>query len=182
MYVWKDNLYGRWSVEPLVKCSRKQDITLPFFDYQSFFDYLYTGCPSGNLTYISWDCAKTDRTICDHIFKKLNSITDSIKGLHDDVTLPLLDFQCVEITKENKEIQKHLKTVQTEANISYLVNFIKKFLAKFIHHRNMLLHYRSSIKKFYNLFESVCIDVDVSENLHFFSNMRLSHCTDLIQR
>ena len=29
----------------------------------------------------------------------------------------------------------------------------------------MLLYYRSSIKEFYNLFESVCIDIDFSENL-----------------
>ena len=98
----------------------------------------------------------------------MKGIKDSIKGLHDDVTVPFLHFEYVEITnkkQKNKEIQKHLKTKQIQANISYLVNFIEKFLAKFIHHRNMLLHYRSSIKQFNNLFESIGTDIDISENL-----------------
>ena len=55
--------------------------------------------------------------------------------------------------------------MQTEVNISYSANFIQYFLAKFIHYRNMLLHYQSSIKEFRNLFESVCIDINFSENL-----------------
>ena len=69
MCVCKDYLHGRWSVEAVVKCSKKHDITLLFVDYQSFFDYLFTYCPLGNLIYISWDRTKTDKTICDHIFK-----------------------------------------------------------------------------------------------------------------
>lgn len=40
--VCKDHLHGRWSVETLVKCSKKRDITILFADYQSFFDYLST--------------------------------------------------------------------------------------------------------------------------------------------
>ena len=69
MCVCKDYLHGRWSVEAVVKCSKKHDITLLFVDYQSFFDYLFTYFPLGNLIYISWDRTKTDKTICDHIFK-----------------------------------------------------------------------------------------------------------------
>ena len=29
----KDHFHGHWSFEPLVKCSRKHDITLPFAGY-----------------------------------------------------------------------------------------------------------------------------------------------------
>ena len=36
MCVCKDHLHECWSVEDLVKCSRKHDIALPFADYQSF--------------------------------------------------------------------------------------------------------------------------------------------------
>ena len=117
--VCKDHLHGRWSVETLVECSKKRDITILFADYQSFFDYLSTDCPPGNLTYISRDGTKTDKTICDYIIKKWKSIKDSIKGLHDDVTVPFLYFEYVEITKKPEEIQKHLKTKQIETNISY---------------------------------------------------------------
>ena len=164
MSVCKDNFHGRWSVETLVRCRRKH-ITPLFADYEPFFDFLSTVCPPGNLTYISWDCTKTFKTMCDHIFKKWNSIKDSIKDLHNDVTVPFFHFKYVEITKKNKEIQKYLETVQIEANISYLVNFIETFFVKLMHHRNMLLHYRSSIKEFDNLFESVCVHIDFSENV-----------------
>ena len=51
--VCKDHLHGCCSVEALLKQSRKH-VTLPFADYQSFFDCLYTDCPPGNFTYISW--------------------------------------------------------------------------------------------------------------------------------
>ena len=86
MCVCKDHLHGLWSVETLVKCRKKRVITILFADYQSFFDYLSTDCPPGNLTYISRDGTKTDKTICDYIVKKWQGIKDSIKGLHDDVT------------------------------------------------------------------------------------------------
>ena len=174
-------MHGRWSVETLVRCSRKH-ITLLFADYVPFFDYLSTVSPPGNLTYISWHCTKTNKTICDHIFKKWNSIKDSIKGLHNDVTVPFFHFKHVEITKKNKEIQKYLKTVQIEANISYLVNFIENFFVKLMHHRNMLLQYRSSIKEFdncLNLYVFISTSVRMSP---FLSNIRLSLCTGLIQR
>ena len=44
MCACKDYLHERWSVEAVVKCSKKHDITLLFVDYQSFFDYLFTYC------------------------------------------------------------------------------------------------------------------------------------------
>ena len=36
MCACKDYLHERWSVEAVVKCSKKHDITLLFVDYQSF--------------------------------------------------------------------------------------------------------------------------------------------------
>ena len=106
MCVCKDHLHGLWSVETLVKCREKRDITILFADSQSFFDYLSTDCPPANLTYISRDGTKTDKTICDYIVKKWKGIKDSIKGLHDDVTVPFLHFEYVEITKKKQRDTK----------------------------------------------------------------------------
>ena len=55
--------------------------------------------------------------------------------------------------------------VKTDASMTYLLNFIDQLIVKFIHHRNQLKYYRSSIKDFYNLFDSVNLDIDFSENL-----------------
>ena len=60
---------------------------------------------------------------------------------------------------------KHLKAIPMPEDLSFIVEFISERLASFIHHRNQLKHYRSSIWSFKVHFDPVSIDIDFSENL-----------------
>ena len=45
------------------------------------------------------------------------------------------------------------------------MKFIEESLLSFIHHRNQLKHYRSVIHMLRNQFDSLQIDIDLSENV-----------------
>ena len=91
----------------------------------------------------------------------VNSLTDETAT---KVTVSFLHFEKVEIMTK-RGVSKKLKPVKSDATIFYIINFIENFLIKFVHHRNMLKHFRSSVKDFYNFFDSVNIDMDFSENI-----------------
>ena len=48
----KKHLHARWSVAVLLKLCEKQEIEVPFSDYESFFKHLHADCPTDPLTYI----------------------------------------------------------------------------------------------------------------------------------
>jgi len=110
-------------------------------------------------------CTPDDKKLCDHIKDHWNEIKSMCKESSDEITVPFMHFEKFDVKNKRGEVKKHLKTVQTPATLKYLLDFMDDMLSKFIHHRNMLKHYRSTIKDFYDMFDSVDIDIDFSENL-----------------
>ena len=49
--------------------------------------------------------------------------------------------------------------------MKFILSFIEKTMPKIIHHRNQLKHFRTSMGKFRNIFNTVMIDIDFSKNL-----------------
>ena len=103
--------------------------------------------------------------LCDNILTKWGNVEALFKDCNADTTVQFMHFEKVEIKNKRGEVKEYLKTVQTPANAEYLLKFMSNMLVHFIHHRNLLKHYRSTIKEFYNMVDSVDIDVDFSENL-----------------
>ena len=69
-------------------------------------------------------------------------------------------FQCNSSKKEelptkSGETVKQLKLTPVSANLDYVTNFISGFLPSFIHHRNQLRHYRSSLQTFRKCYETI---------------------------
>ena len=126
---------------------------------------MYSKCELENTTHISWACTPDDKTVCDHIGKHWDEIKNKCKDSNEEVTVPFLHFEKVDVKNKHGEMKKHLKTVQTPATLKYLLSFMENMLSKFVHHRNMLKHYRTTIKDFYDMFDSVDLDIDFSENL-----------------
>ena len=85
----------------------------------------------------------------------------------DDIqtTVNMQHFELIEETTRYGKTTKHLKAISTEAGMEFITSFISKLLAKIIHHRNQLKHYRTCIKIFKEYFDILSIDVDFSENL-----------------
>ena len=48
----KKHLHARWALKSLLECTKKQKITVPFSDYNYFFEYLYTDCEKSATPYI----------------------------------------------------------------------------------------------------------------------------------
>ena len=74
-------------------------------------------------------------------------------------------FEMVDVTTKKGITTKRLRAVSCDANMTYITNFIDKLIVKFIHHRNLLKHYRSVIHSFREQFDSLWIDIDLAENL-----------------
>ena len=77
----------------------------------------------------------------------------------------LQHFDMKEIITKCGQTVKRLQAVHTNANMEFVINFIDTFLIKFIHHRNELKYYRSTINDFKEHFNCTMMDVDLSENL-----------------
>jgi len=67
-------------------------------------------------------------------------------------------------TRFNGE-KKRLKHVSVDANVCYLLGFLKELMPKLIHHRNELKHFGSVVSVFHQMFYGVHLDLDYSENL-----------------
>lgn len=146
----KIHLHARWAIAALVECASKEEITLPFHDYDSFFSYLAKDCEPCATTYINWGCVIDKKTVCGDILNNWITLnTDIIEQAVLSKTVKLQYFDKVEVlSKKSGQLVKRLKAIYTEANMEYIINFINSFLKKIIFHRNQLKHYRSSLSMF----------------------------------
>ena len=80
-------------------------------------------------------------------------------------TVKFQHFDKIEQTLKNGKVGKHLKAVCTDADMKFIISFIEKTMPKIIHNRNQLKHFRTSMGKFQNIFNTVMTDIDFSENI-----------------
>ena len=80
-------------------------------------------------------------------------------------TVKMQLFENVEVLAKNGEKKKRLKAVETNATLTFIANFISNILAKIVHHRDQLKHYRNTITIFKESFDALFVDIDFSENL-----------------
>ena len=74
-------------------------------------------------------------------------------------------FEKVEVLKKNGKIIKGLKAVSTQANLSFITEFLEKRLSSIIHHHNQLKLYRSCLSLFKENIIGAYIYIDFSENV-----------------
>ena len=70
----------------------------------------------------------------------------------------------VVLNKKGKPSER-LAPIRQQVNANCLIQFISELLPVIIHHRNMLKRYRSLIKPFLAMIDTVNMDIDFSENL-----------------
>ena len=68
------------------------------------------------------------------------------------------------VTKKGKETEQ-LKAIKKNVNLEFLTAFIDKLLPKIVYHRNMLRHYRKTIKPLTDALNAVYMDIDSAEDL-----------------
>ena len=86
------------------------------------------------------------------------------KQSDNKVKVQLMRFEEIDLITKAENNFKHLKAISMPENISFIVEFISERLTSFIHHRN-LKDYRSSISSFKEDFDTVSINIHLSENL-----------------
>ena len=160
----KNHLHARWSVAALLKLCEKEEIEVPFSDYESFFKHLHADCPTDSLTYISWECTPTSNHQCDHVKSRWKDLVTKLHVKNKGVKTLFQHFENIEITLKNGKVVKRPKAVKDHVDLLYITNFITKFLYKFIHHRDQLKHYRATSNVMKDFFEGY-IDIDFSKNL-----------------
>ena len=159
-----------------MKSAEKQKIPISFNSYNSFFDYLTQDCPKEPSAYISWDCTRSKKGIYKEVSSKWSVMKEKLLKAADPAkTVPLMHFVLQEITSKKGRLKKKLKSQITNANMSYILNFLSEFLPNIINHRNSLRHYQATIKEFYNSLEHVSIDVDFPEHLPVPVKLSRSH-------
>ena len=163
----KKHLHACWSIQALVQCATKQQVDLNSVDsYDAFFDYVTGSCEAESTTYISWKCTPDANKTCGHISDNWNSLKEKILEQDDGkTTVKSQDFDKIEQTLKNRKVVKHLKVVCIDADMKFIISFIEKTMPEIIHHCNQLKHFRTSMGKFQNIFNTVMIDIDFSENL-----------------
>ena len=90
-----------------------------------------------------------------------------------NITVLFAEFKNMECFGKDGQLLKDKKgnpvtriiPVKKQVDAQYLLSFISKLLPEIINHRNMLQLYRSTNKEFKDLFSSVVMDIDFSENL-----------------
>ena len=56
--------------------AKKRKIELPFESYTSFFEHLYSDCSASTTAYISSDCVRDKKSLCDHIQYKWRALQE----------------------------------------------------------------------------------------------------------
>ena len=56
--------------------AKKRKIKLLFENYTSFFQHLYSDCSASTTAYISWDCVRDKKSLCDHIQYKWRALQE----------------------------------------------------------------------------------------------------------
>ena len=88
---------------------------------------------------------------------------ERLKNIDDgETTVPSQHFEKQHYTTNNCKNSTRLKAVSTATNMEFMTEFLTNFLPKIINHRN---HYRSTIFKVKEHFDSVFIDIGYAENL-----------------
>ena len=104
--------------------------------------------------------------VCEQILSQWDVLRSTLQSFDDEITsVPIQLFKKEEVTTKNGVTNKRLKLTQVSANLSYITYFISGFLESFIHHRNQLRHYRSTVQNFRECYETILVDIDFSENL-----------------
>ena len=169
----KLHLHMRWSVNALIKIASKLEIDLPFNNYTSFFQLLYSDCEELDNTYISWSCTPNMKSICKEIATNFETTLLLLDGSDPNVTVPFTHFIKKLVTdadgkpvlnKKEKPV-KRLIPLKEQVNAKYLIQFLKDILPGAVHHRNMLRLYRNLKHRFIENLQCVYIDIDFSENL-----------------
>ena len=165
--VKKKHLHASWAIQALIECAGKQNIDIGIItDYETFFEYITLNCDKEPTTYVSWSCTSNKKVVCEHILSQWDVLRSTLQSFDDEITsVPMQLFKKEEVTTKNSVTNKHLKLTQVSANLSYITNFISGFLESFIHHRNQLRHYRSTVQNFRECYETMLVDIDFSENL-----------------
>lgn len=169
----KLHLHTRWAIVALIKCLEKQEIPLPASSYDEFFEHLYADCGEGDKTYLPWNCTPAKDVVCSHISNLWTSLQSIILKSNPQVLVQFTHYMkqlCYDkhgqpVRDNNGEEVKRLKPVQEHVNAKYLLDFIDTILPSAVHHRNHLRYYRNVIHTFKQLFPSVLVDIDFSENL-----------------
>ena len=74
-------------------------------------------------------------------------------------------FEKLEVLMKNGKIVKRLKALSTQANLSFITEFLENRLPSIIHYRNQLTHYRWRLNLFKENIIRAYSDADFSENL-----------------
>jgi len=162
----KKHLHARWAVHALVQLCKQQKLETSFDDYYSFFETISSSCGRDATTKVSWNCVVNKKTLCNHASQNWNQIKEDLSQKCDSTkTVRMQHFVKVKsTTKKGKEVTK-LVASATDGNMLFILDFIDQLLAKMIHHRNHLHHYRYAIHKMRENVDAVFLDVDFSENL-----------------
>ena len=73
-------------------------------------------------------------------------------------------FETTNVDKHG-EIKKQLSVKSEQVNVKFIVEFIEKILPNIVHHRNLLLNFRTEYPRVLESLSTVEIHVDFSENL-----------------
>ena len=153
-------MHAQWSVAALVSNAKEQEIDLPFTDYESFFSHLTNQCEKEETTNISWNCTPSAKEICRHIKNRWEEVKKHIQEKDDKVTTKMMQhFVKEEVTTKDGNKLKKLQPQKTKATMSFILQFIDEYLVKFIHHRNELKHFMSTIHTLRNHFAAANLSV-----------------------
>ena len=112
-----------------MKSAEKQKIPISFNSYNSFFDYLTQDCPKDPSAYISWGCFPNKKDICKKVSSKWSVTKEKLlKAVDPAKTVPLMHFVLQETTSKKGKLVKKLKSQVTNANMSYILNFLSELL------------------------------------------------------
>ena len=162
----KMHLHARWAIKALVDCASKQEIPLEFNDYTTFFNSITSNCTTASTTYIGWECTPDKKMICAHVKENWVQLKNELLSRSNpNVLVGMMHFEKVStVNKQGKEVIR-LKPLRSEMNIASIITFIADLMPNIIHHRNQLKHYRNTISEITDMFDTVSIDIDFSENL-----------------
>ena len=162
----KLHLHARWSNKAFVECCKLQKIGLhEITSYDTFFNHLTSSCLSDEVAYISLECCSDKKTLCNDIVKNGHNLKALADKSNSNVTIPLMYCEKqLHVTKKGKKTER-LKAIKKNVNLEFLTAFTDKLLLKIVYHRNMLRHYRKTIKPLTDALNAVYMDIDFAKNL-----------------
>ena len=135
-----------------------------FNDYYSFFSFLTMNCQKEEHTHISWCCTLDKKSLCSHIQGQWDKFVDTLSLSDSTYTIQFEYFKRIFVPTKNGP-KKRLTQVIENVGIAFLVKFVSDLLPEIIHHRNELKYFRSVVKIFHTMYNSIYIDMDYSERI-----------------